>query len=170
AVFLLACSLSPLVAQSTSSFPAHCLPRREGDPVLDQNACAKALNYFSSDHYGLFLFTNNEKPEAGTIKLPWERTDRGCRVRVEMLYANESEEPVHDVWDQGMTLNSKCVIHSDSIGGRIFVNEAGLTVSVRPGGDDHDWEERFNKDSVVAGSDVDSDVGASLGQITARSN
>lgn len=87
-----------------------------------------------------------------------------------MLYAKEVEQTVHDVWDQGMTLNSKCIIHGDSMRGGIFVDEAGLTVSSRPAGDDHGWEERFNKGSVVVDLNSDSGLAAGLNQITAASS
>ena len=95
--------------------------------------------------------------KSSTIKLPWERTERGCKVRVEILDADDSETPVHDIWDRGMTLVSRCLIHSDSIGGKIVVDdEAGLTVSIRPEGDDEgDWELRFEKGSVVVGEEKD---------------
>lgn len=87
-----------------------------------------------------------------------------------MFYDNEMEQTVHDVWDQGMTLNSNSIIHGDSVGGRIFVNEAGLTVSLIPAGDDHGWEEKFNEGSVVVVSSSESGLAAGLNQITAASN
>lgn len=55
-----------------------------------------------------------------------------------------------------MTLMSRCLIHSDSIGGKIVVDGAGLTVSIRPEGDDEgDWERRFEEGNVVVGEEQD---------------
>lgn len=79
-----------------------------------------------------------------------------------MLSANEIDQTVYDVWDQGMTLNSECISYSDSRGGRTFVNGAGLTVSLVPAGDDHSWEQRLNSNSVAAGSDSESGGAAGL--------
>ena len=152
---LLAYCLSSTLAQSIPLNEVQCLPPRKSDPVIDPNACSKALDYFSSDHYGLSRFTNTNEPKDNAVNLPWDRTESGCKVRVEMLHSDESEKTVHDVWDQRMTLLSRCLIHSDSVGGKVVVNEEGLMVSIRPKGDDGDWEKRFEKDGVVVGEERD---------------
>ena len=159
------------LAQSPSSFPAHCLPRIDSDPSLDPQSCAIALNEFDSENGNLSNFTQNPS-QPGTVQLPWDRTYNDCRLRVEMLYANEAEQSVHDVWAQGMTLLSNCVSHSNYVGGRIFVNPAGLTLSLRPVGNDNGWEERFNTSSVVMGQSTSEEgaTGAGLTQVTAGSS
>lgn len=55
------------------------------------------------------------------------------------------------------------------VGGRIFVNAGGLTVSLRPVGDDGWWEGRFNDSSVVVRGSGESDAGASQVEVTAGS-
>lgn len=42
-------------------------------------------------------------------------------------------------------------MEGEYLGGRIFVNPAGLTVLLRPAGDDDGWEQRFDAGSVVVG-------------------
>ena len=53
------------------------------------------------------------------------------------------------------------------IGGRMFVDEAGLTVSLRPAGNDDVWEERFNASSVVVGQSGETIVSTGVTEVTA---
>ena len=90
-----------------------------------------------------------------------------CRLRIEMLYAQEVNQSVHDVWAQGQILIQDCVFQAEYVGGRIFVDDAGLTISLRPVGDDGDWEERFNSSSVVVGQSGRSNPAVGTTEITA---
>lgn len=153
ALLLIASSLSSFIAQPESWFPGHCLPRIASDPALDPQSCAIALNEFDSDnHNDTGLFTNILRGP-GTLQLPRDRTYQDCRLRIELLYANEVAESVHDVWAQGDVLNHDCVFPAGYIGGRIFVNSAGLMVTLLPAGDNGEWEERFNTSSITVGQD-----------------
>lgn len=69
---------------------------------------------------------------------------------------------MHDVWAQGIKLVDDCVMQGDFLGGRILVNPAGLTLSLRPAGDDNGWEERFNAGSVVVGASGESTLGSGV--------
>lgn len=93
----------------------------------------------------------------------------GCRLRIELLYASAVNQSAHDVWAQGIALDTKCVVDGGFVGGRIFVNAEGLTVSLRPAGDDGGWEGRFNDSSVVVGGSGEGGGGAGLVEITVGS-
>lgn len=94
--------------------------------------------------------------------LPTDLTHDGCRLRIEILYAKQVQQNVDDIWAQGIKLIDDCLKKGEYLGGRIFVNPAGLTVSLRPAGDDNGWEERFNAGSVVVGGSGESTLGSGV--------
>ena len=97
--------------------------------------------------------------------LPWDRTYNNCRLRVEVIYAEQTYATTSDVVSAGNKLNTECVADQQYLGGRIFLNEQGLTLSLRPAAEE-DWQERFNDSSVIPGSPANSVSSPNLYTVT----
>lgn len=166
ALLILAVPLSTVLAQSPSAFPPHCLPRISSNPYLDPQSCAIAINHFESDNQNTTGVMTTEAAAPGEVQLPWDRTNRNCRLRVELLYANKVEQSTHNVWSQGNRLNTECMIKANFVGGMIIVDDAGLAVSFRPAGDDNGWEGRFGAESVVVDAGSTSIQNPGLTEVT----
>ena len=152
--------------QAEASFPSHCLVRQANDPAISSSSCQAALNQFSGEHPSYAsLFSNQPSSSNGTITLPWDRTYNDCRLRIEVIYADYTYASTGNVVSAGDNLNTQCVADQQYLGGRIFLNDQGLTVSLRPAAD-ADWEERFNESSVIPGSPVNASSGPNLYTVT----
>ena len=155
---------APTSAQSR--FPSHCLVHQTSDPVLSTSSCKSAIDQFSNDHPAtLSLFSNQLSDSNGTVQLPWDRTYNDCRLRLELIYAQKVQASISDVLTAADKLNDDCVRDSRYLGGRIFLNEQGLTLSLRPSVE-VDWEERFNQSSTTIGQSADSGSSPDLHTIT----
>ena len=138
--------------QAETIFPSHCLVRQINDPAISSSSCQEAVDQFSNEHPSYSsLFSNQPSSSKDTILLPWDRTYNDCRLRVEVIYADDTYSSTSDVVSAGDKLNTECVLDQQYLGGRIFLNDQGLTLSLRPAAEE-DWEERFNESSVIPGS------------------
>ena len=97
--------------------------------------------------------------------MPWDHVYSDCRLRIELIYAEQVQAQVSDVVAVGEKLKDVCIGDTHYFGGRIFLNEQGLTLSLRPAVE-VDWEERFNESSTIVGSAMDSGGGTSLYTVT----
>ena len=152
--------------QAEASFPSHCLVRQANDPVISSSSCQTAVDQFSREHPSYAsLFSNQPSSSNGTIVLPWDRTYDDCRFRVELIYADHTYASTNDVVSAGKNLNTECVVDQQYLGGRIFLNDQGLTLSIRPAAE-VDWEERFNESSVIPGSSANTLSSSNLYTVT----
>ena len=146
--------IAPTSAQSR--FPSHCLIHQTSDPLLSTASCKSAIDQFSNENPAtLALFSNQLSYSNKTVQLPWERTYSDCTLRNELIYAQRVQGSIGEVLTAAEKLNDDCVRDSQYLGGRIFLNEQGLTLSLRPGVD-MNWEERFNQSSITVGLSADS--------------
>ena len=149
-----------------TSYPSHCLIRQTNDPVISSSSCQAAVDQFSGQHpSSASLFSNQPSSSNGTMILPWDRTYNDCRLRVEVIYADHTYATTSDVVSAGSKLNTECVADQQYLGGRIFLNEQGLTLSLRPAVEE-EWEERFNESSVIPGSPANTISSPNLYTIT----
>lgn len=147
-------TLLMVCTQAETSFPSHCLVRQATDPAISSSNCQAAVGQFSGEHPSYAsLFSNQPSSSNGTTILPWDRTYDDCRLRVEVIYADHTYASSNDVVSAGYKLITECVADQQYLGGRIFLNDQGLTLSLRPAAE-VDWEERFNESSIVPGSPV----------------
>lgn len=152
--------------QASTPFPSHCLVRESSDSNLSSSDCQAAIDQFSTDHpSSTSTFSNQPSSSNDTILLPWDRTFNGCRLRIDLIYAHQVQASTDDILSAGDTLDNACVADSQYLGGRIFLNEQGLTLSLRPSVE-VDWEERFNQSSVVARPSSDTIAGPTLYTVT----
>ena len=157
--------IAPTSAQSR--FPSHCLVHQATDPVLSSASCKSAIDQYSNGHAAtLTLFSNQPSSLNGTIQLPWDRVYNDCTLRIELIYAQKVQASISDVLTAADKLDGDCVRDSQYLGGRIFLNEQGLTLSFRPSVEVN-WEERFNQSSVTVGQSTDAGSNPILKTVTA---
>lgn len=147
-------------------FPSHCLVRQSSDPNLTSYDCQAAISLFAKEYpSSISTLSNQPSSSNDTGSLPWDRTVDGCRIRVELIYADQVQANTNDILLAGDHLDSACVGDPQYLGGRIFLNEQGLTLSLRPSVE-CDWEERFNQSSVVVGQSSETIASPTLYTVT----
>ena len=152
--------------QASTRFPSHCLVRQSSDPSMSSSDCQATIDQFSNEHpSSASIFSNQPSSSNDTILLPWDRTYNGCRLRIELIYAHQVQASTTDIISAGDALDNACVGDPQYLGGRIFLNEQGLTLSLRPSVE-VDWEERVNQSSVVAGTSSNTIVTPTLYTVT----
>ena len=152
--------------QVSTPFPSHCLVRQSSDPKISSSDCQTAIDQFLNEHpSSASIFSNQPSSSNDTIMLPWDHTSNGCELRIELIYAHQVQASTDDIILAGDALDNACVGHPEYLGGRIFLNEQGLTLSLRPSVEVA-WEERFNQSSVVAGTSSNSIASPTLYTVT----
>ena len=158
-------ALLVVCTQAETSFPSHCLIRQTIEPAINSLSCQTAIDQFSGEHPSYASLFSNQASSNGTIILPWDRTYSDCRLRVEVIYADHTYASTSDVVSAGAKLNRECVADQQYLGGRIFLNDQGLTLSLRPAAEEG-WEERFNESSIIPGSPTNTISSPNLYTIT----
>lgn len=81
-------------------------------------------------------------------------------MKIELIYAQKVQASISDVLAATDKLNNDCVRDPQYLGGRIFLNEQGLTLSLRPS------VEGFNQSSVTIGQSTNSGSNPNLQTVT----